>query len=105
MKCGRDSDVTDAIEKLIREQASEWPLLGRGLDAVEHSETRRVRIDWYDVFVRHIPHRITSTTAAVDADSVRRRACFLCRPNMPTEQRGVALDFGFTAFCNPFPIL
>jgi hypothetical protein len=41
----------------------------------------------------------------VDPASVQQRPCFLCRVNMPPEQRGAPLNSEFTAFCNPFPIL
>jgi ATP adenylyltransferase/5',5'''-P-1,P-4-tetraphosphate phosphorylase II len=64
-----------------------------------------VRIDWYDVFLRHIPHRIASTTAAVDRESVEKRPCFLCEQNLPLEEEGIAFDSNFSLYCNPFPIL
>jgi hypothetical protein len=57
------------------------------------------------VELRHIPHRIRSTTAAVDAAAIAKRPCFLCAANLPTEQRGVALNAEFSAYCNPFPIM
>jgi hypothetical protein len=101
MKCGLAGDV----ERLIEDQAVTWPMLVRGLEGLRQSQTRTVRIRWYDVLIRHIPHRIGSTTAKVDAVSIQQRPCFLCRANLPPEEKGVALDAEFTAYCNPFPIL
>ena len=99
------SGPASAVEDLIKEQSGSWPLLVQSLQGLHDSRTRRVRIDWYDVLIRHIPHRIASTTAKVDAASIQKRACFLCRSNLPPEEKGVALDSQFTAYCNPFPIL
>ena len=55
--------------------------------------------------MRHIPHRLQSTTARVDAASIGARPCFLCLQNLPLEQRGVAVGDEWVALCNPFPIL
>ena len=68
------------------------------------AKTRSVRIDWFDISIRHIPHRTASTTARVDSESVAKRPCFLCAGNLPPEEEG--LPFGeFTIYCNPFPIV
>src|SRR5262245_51138467 len=101
MKCGLASDV----DRLIESQAATWPLLARGLDGLRSSQTRAESVAGRELFVRHIPHRITSTTAAVDAASVARRPCFLCAANLPPEEKGIAFDSEFTVYCNPFPIL
>jgi hypothetical protein len=73
-----------------------------GLDA---ASTRTVRANGLDVLVRHIPHRATSTTAAVDEASIRKRACFLCRENLYPEQKGVGFGADDTLYANPFPIV
>jgi hypothetical protein len=97
--------MTREVEKLFERQIREWPLLASGVDGLARAQTRRVRIEWFDVFVRHIPHRMHSTTAAVDAESVARRRCFLCADNLPAEEEGVRFDDDFTIYCNPFPIV
>ena len=92
------------IDELFRRQVRAWPLLVKGLEGLECAKTRPVRIDRFDVFVRHIPHRIGSTTARVDSESVAMRPCFLCAANLPPEEEGI--EFGeFTIYCNPFPIV
>ena len=92
------------IDELFRRQVRAWPLLAKGLKGLECAQTRRVRIDWFDVFVRHIPHRVGSTTARVDRESVAMRPCFLCTANLPREEEGI--EFGdFTVYCNPFPVV
>lgn len=67
--------------------------------------TRPVVADGAEVLLRHIPHRVASTTAAVDPSSIAKRPCFLCTANLPAEQKGLAWTNGFTLLCNPFPIV
>jgi len=93
------------LEELFKRQARAWPQLAKGLEGLARAKTRPVRIDWFDIFIRHIPHRMASTTASVDRESVAKRPCFLCAENLPSEEEGVQFDKDFTIYCNPFPIL
>jgi hypothetical protein len=93
------------IENLFRRQAREWPQLAQGIEGLARATTRPVRLGWYDVFIRHIPHRVASTTAPVDRESVANRPCFLCAANLPPEEEGLRFDDNFTIYCNPFPIV
>src|SRR6266852_6222107 len=97
--------MIQAIEELFRRQLQKWPRLIRGVEGLAQAETRPVRIDWFQVFVRHIPHRVTSTTAAVDRESVAKRPCFLCAGNLDPEEEGIPFGDDFTIYCNPFPIV
>jgi hypothetical protein len=93
------------IEDLFERQARAWPQLARGIEGLAQAKTLPIRIDWFDVFIRHIPHRIASTTATVDDKSVAKRPCFLCAGNLPLEEEGLRFDDDFTIYCNPFPIV
>ncbi len=93
------------IEELFKRQARAWPRLAKGVEGLARAKTRRVRIDWFDVFIRHIPHRVGSTTAPVDPESIAKRPCFLCSANLPPEEEGARFDQDFTIYCNPFPIV
>jgi len=93
------------IEELFRQQTESWPLLAAGIQGLRQAQTRQVRVDWVDVYARHIPHRIVSTTAAIDRESIEKRPCFLCAGNMPAEQRGIEFNRDFTLYCNPYPIV
>jgi hypothetical protein len=97
--------MVEGIERLFEQQIAAWPMLARGIAAMHRAQTRSVTVNGHDVFIRHIPHRIASTTAAVDPESVRTRPCFLCPSNLPQEEKGFYLHSEFTAYCNPFPIL
>jgi hypothetical protein len=93
------------VEALFERQARAWPQLAKGIEGLARAKTRRVQIDWFDIFVRHIPHRVGSTTAPVDRESVTKRPCFLCARNLPPEEEGVQFGQDFTIYCNPFPIV
>jgi hypothetical protein len=93
------------VDELFERQVRAWPLLAKGIDGLAQAKMRQAQIDWFDVFIRHIPHRVRSTTAAVDRESVAKRPCFLCAENLPAEQEGARFDSDFTIYCNPFPIV
>ena len=97
--------MIDEVEALFERQARAWPQLAKGIDGLARAHTRAARIDWFDVFIRHIPHRVASTTAPVDRESVAKRPCFLCAGNLPPEEEGLPFDDNFTIYCNPFPIV
>jgi hypothetical protein len=97
--------MNQEVEDLFRRQVRAWPQLAKGLEGLAQAKTRSERIDWFEVSVRHIPHRVVSTTAPVDRESIARRPCFLCEANLPAEEEGLQFDQNFTIYCNPFPIV
>jgi hypothetical protein len=99
------SALVSDVDRLLAEQSLEWPLLKRGMQGLQDSQTRGEFVTGRTILVRHIPHRIKSTTAAVDAASISRRACFLCAGNLDPEEKGIAFGAELTIYCNPFPIL
>jgi hypothetical protein len=99
------SSLVNDVDRLLESQAVAWPALARGLQGLRESQTRIERVFGRDVLVRHIPHRIKSTTAPVDAISVSQRICFLCPMHLDPEEQGIPFNPEFTLYCNPFPIL
>jgi hypothetical protein len=99
------SSLVSAVDRLLESQAVDWPLLTRGLQGLRASQTRVERVSGRDALVRHIPHRIKSTTAPVDAISVSQRPCFLCPMHLEPEEQGIPFNAEFTLYPNPFPIL
>jgi hypothetical protein len=98
-------NFTDRVEQLFQNQLATWPRLARGVEGLTRAQTRAAHIDWFEVFIRHIPHRIASTTAAVDEQSIAKRPCFLCPANLDPEERGIPFSSDYTIYCNPFPIV
>ena len=97
--------MIDQVDKLFKRQTQAWPQLAKGVEGLARARTRRVRIDWFEVLVRHLAHRVASTTAPVDAEAIAKRPCFLCAGNLPPEEEGVPFAKDFTIYCNPFPIV
>src|SRR5215471_1604468 len=97
--------MIESVDLLFRDQVHSWPRLARGVEGLAQAHTRPVHIDWFDVFIRHIPHRVGSTTAAVDRESVAKRPCFLCAENLDPEERGIEFNRDYTIYFNPFPIV
>ena len=97
--------MIEQISLLLREQIRSWPRLARGVEGLAQAQTRQERVDWFDMFVRHIPHRVGSTTAAVDRESIAKRPCFLCAGNLDPEERGIEFSREYTIYANPFPIV
>ena len=93
------------VEALFRRQVQAWPQLAKGVEGLARAQTHPLSVDGCEILIRHIPHRIASTTAATDRESIARRPCFLCAENLPAEEEGVPFGRDFTIYCNPFPIV
>jgi len=50
------------------------------------------------------PRRAVSSGAAVDAQSIKNRLCFLCPGNLPTLQKAIMYRDNYLILCNPAPI-
>src|SRR5260370_41918081 len=92
---GSNAAMIHGIEDLFKRQLRSWPQLSKGVEGLAEATTRSVRIDWFDIFIRHIPHRIASTTAVADRESVSKRRCFFCGANLPSEEEGLHVDCNF----------
>ncbi len=58
----------------------------------------------YKVYLQYNPQRAVSSGAAVDAESIKNRPCFLCKDNLPGEQQGILYRNQYLILCNPAPI-
>lgn len=81
-----------------------WPRLAAGMAALEHVQSREVRLNAWPVTVQFNPARAASSLAKVDAVSVARRRCFLCPGELDAEERGVRAG-GYVLLGNPMPIV
>jgi len=97
--------MVNEIEALFERQVRAWPRLARGVEGLKESQTRSLKIDWFEVLAMHIPHRVASTTAAVDAVSISKRPCFLCPGGLDPEEEGIPFGTDYTMYFNPFPIV
>ncbi len=90
---------------LINDQIHDWPLARNNYDGLKEAETRLLIGDeMHEILVQFNPARIRSSAAKVDARLIRERPCFLCKGNLPEEQKGVTFNEQYTVLVNPFPI-
>jgi hypothetical protein len=101
---GAGTSFSSVCAALLNQQRETWPLLQNGYAGLARVETRTFDFEGFAVKVQFNPGRITSSSAKVDEQSIRGRKCFLCLPNLPPEQRGVAFGDSYVVLCNPFPI-
>lgn len=98
------NDLAARAHILLRQQKETWPLLRNGYAGLAEVRTREMDMGGFTVRVQWNPARIVSSSANVDAESIRRRKCFLCAANLPAEQRGILFAGSYIVLCNPFPI-
>jgi hypothetical protein len=101
---GGAGDLAERAHVLLRQQKETWPLLRTGYAALADVRTRTIHMDGFHVRLQWNPARIVSSAAAVDAESISRRKCFLCAANLPPEQKGILFAGDYLVLCNPFPI-
>jgi hypothetical protein len=91
-------------KNLYADQEKSWLHLQQGIAALSEVRYRTLQCDGYMVRLQFNPRRFQSTSAQVDAISIKRRKCFLCMENLPEEQKGVLYGDEFLLLCNPAPI-
>ena len=64
--------AVEKVEQLFARQLPSWPLLRTGVENLERARVKRLCIRWFEVLVRHIPHRLASTTVRLDPPSDSR---------------------------------
>ena len=74
--------------------------------ALKGVKVKELDVDGMTVKVQFNPARIVSSSAKVDAKSLKERKCFLCGANRPEVQRGIEWgpDGKYIILINPFPI-
>ena len=92
------------MRSLLHGQKKSWPSLANGYAALNQVRQREVTCNGFNVTLQFNPGRMTSTAARVDAESIKRRSCFLCVENLPPEQEGILCGEDFVILCNPAPI-
>lgn len=91
------------IEKLIASQLIEWPQAADNYKALAGVKVKTLDVDGMKVKVQFNPARIVSSSAKVDAKSLKERKCFLCEANRPAVQSGIEWR-DYVVLINPFPI-
>ncbi len=91
-------------EKLFNAQKKSWPALADACSGLSSVRTREIACGSYNVHLQYNPQRSVSSGAAVDAESIKKRPCFLCLGNLPGGQQGILYRKDYLILCNPAPI-
>lgn len=99
--------ITSArADQLIADQIAVWPQAAGNFSALANVKVKDLDVDGMHFKVQFNPARIVSSSAKVDAKSLKERKCFLCAANRPEVQTG--LPWGendrYIVLINPFPI-
>jgi hypothetical protein len=92
------------VSLLISEQRVSWKLAHDNYVALENAETSKMMVRGRIIRFQFNPERIRSTAANVDVASLTARPCFLCKENMPKEQKSVPFGDKYEIRVNPYPI-
>lgn len=92
------------IDSFIASQIAEWPQAAGNFEALKGVRVKEVELPGWTAKVQFNPARIVSSSAKVDAKSLKERKCFLCAENRPAVQRGIDWGGRYTILINPFPI-
>ncbi|MCI1779462.1 MAG: DUF4922 domain-containing protein [Bacteroidales bacterium] len=98
------SDIADA---LLKKDLETWSVASERFGALAGVSIKRLRVGCFDFKVQYNPARVVSTTAKIDAETLRNRKCFLCREYRQVGQDAVRVicDGGeYDLIVNPFPI-
>jgi hypothetical protein len=79
-------------------------MLAEACSNLSSIKTRKLSGKNYNVSLQYNPARAASSGAAVDAESIKNRPCFLCKDNLPSAQQGILYCNQYLILCNPAPI-
>ncbi|OGU77129.1 MAG: hypothetical protein A2V93_07095 [Ignavibacteria bacterium RBG_16_34_14] len=89
---------------LLEEQIKFWPELEKSYSSYKTPKTKTFKFNGFVIKVQNNPGRITSSSAKVDEESIKVRACFLCPENLYSKQKAIQYGEDFLILVNPFPI-
>ena len=100
-----------ALDHLFEDQMQRWPLARDNYAALDGVKLRSFPLDEgekpVEMKVQYNPSRMVSSTAQIDAETIKNRKCFFCKENRPKEQSGIRYEgvtTGYTIQVNPYPI-
>lgn len=91
------------IDSFIASQIAAWPMAAGNFEALKGVKVKEVTLPGWTLKVQFNPARIVSSSAKVDAASIKERKCFLCAANRPDVQEGIEWR-RYEILINPFPI-
>jgi hypothetical protein len=99
-----NSPLAALCQDLFAAQKKSWPRLALAYRNMVDAHRRLITCGSYSVVLQFNPQRAVSSGAAVDAESIKKRPCFLCTDHLPPRQQGVLYRREYMILCNPAPI-
>ena len=96
--------MQNKISKLFEAQLSEWELAKTNYSALNQAKIRKIFFEGFHIAIQFNAERIQSTCANKPNQKEHNNSCFLCKENLPTEQKGISFENVFTILCNPYPV-
>lgn len=92
------------LTDFFQSQLEAWPLAKENYDKLGKLQFKD--FDFGDFFISAVfnPARAVSSFAKTDAESIKKRPCFLCAKNRPPEQEGIDFLGKYQILVNPYPI-
>jgi len=91
-------------DDLFASQKKSWPQLAAACLDLARAREKTLSCGRYRVTLQFNPGRALSSGAAVDAESIKKRPCFLCAGSLPAGQKGILYRSDYLILCNPAPI-
>jgi glycosyltransferase involved in cell wall biosynthesis len=101
---GKQKNLAALCLSLLNQQKKSWLKFAHAYRELADVRTRSVECGGYKVCLQFNPQRAISSGAAIDAESIKSRLCFLCQDNLPGEQKGILYRNQYLILCNPAPI-
>ena len=90
--------------ELFSQQLFNWQEFAVAHMNMKGAWLREIISGQHTLLVQFNQGRTVSATAALDADTIRRRPCFLCEYHLPAAQKAVLYGQTFLILVNPYPI-
>jgi hypothetical protein len=90
--------------ELFSQQLFNWQEFAVAHMAMKGAWLREITTGPHTVLIQFNQGRTNSVTAALDAEAVHKRSCFLCPHQLPAAQKAVLYRRNMLILVNPFPI-
>ena len=74
------------FDEFTKSQLASWPLARNNYERLRNVIYRTIDFEGFQIRIQYNPDRIQSAVAKIDEQSIKARACFLCKGNIPPEQ-------------------
>ena len=90
------------FDEFTKSQLTSWPLARNNYERLRNVIYRTIDFEGFQIRIQHNPDRIQSAVAKIDEQSIRARACFLCKGNIPPEQASFDYNPTLDIRVNPY---